>query len=124
MEEALLMAFQGIMQERATECTLMEKSRIPDGEGGWSTSWVEGLQFTAVIEHASSIEARVAESQGMASTFTVWTEKSTPLDYQDVFRRNSDGQVFRVTSQGLDEQTPDSATLNLTHVSAERWEIA
>lgn len=118
------MAFPGIMDEKSTKCTVLEKTRIPDGEGGWSTSWVDGLSFDAVIEHSSTIEARVAESEGMTSTFTVWTDRSMPLDFHDVFRRESDGQVFRVTSQGGDEQSPDSASFSLTHVSAERWTLA
>lgn len=118
------MPFPGMMSEWVSECTLLEKKRIPDGEGGWETSWVDGMPFEAAITHASSIEARVAESEGMGSTFTVWTEKGTPLDYQDVFRRESDGQTFRVTSQGGDEQSPDRASFQLTHVNAERWELA
>jgi head-tail adaptor len=123
MEEGRLMAFPGIMGERATSCTLLEKTRVPDGEGGWETSWTDGAQFQATIAHASSIEARVAESEGMASTFTVWTEKGVTLDFHDLFRRDSDGQVFRVTSQGGDEQSPDSASFDLQHVSAERWQL-
>lgn len=117
------MAFPGIMAEREVTCTLLEKTRVPDGEGGWETSWTDGEMFQAVIEHASSIEARVAESDGMASTFTVWTEKGITLDFHDLLRRESDGQVFRVTSQGGDEQSPDRATFSLTHVSAERWQL-
>ena len=123
MEEDVLMAFPNLMTDWVTTCTLLEKTRVPDGEGGWETSWVDGPEFDAAIAHASSIEARVAESEGMASTFTVWTDKGITLDYHDVFRRNSDGQVFRVTSQGGDEQSPDRATFDLTHVSAERWEL-
>lgn len=120
------MSFQGIMSERATACTLLEKTRIPDGEGGWDTRWVDGPAFTAAITHTSTIEALVAESEGMSSTFTVWTEKGFTLDYHDVFRRESDGQTFRVTSQGGDEKTPDSASdgMQVQHVSAERWELA
>lgn len=117
------MAFPGLMAEKETSCTLLEKTRIPDGEGGWETSWVDGEGFKAVIEHASSIEARVAESEGMSSTFTVWTERGFTLDFHDLLRRDSDGQVFRVTSQGGDEQSPDSATFSLQHVSAERWQL-
>lgn len=117
------MAMPGIMGERAETCTLLEKTRVPDGEGGWETRWVDGMQFVATITHDSTIEARVAESQGMTSTFTVWTEKGTTLDFHDVFRAN-DGQVYRVTSQGGDEMTPDSAGMQVQHVSAERWQLA
>lgn len=115
--------FPGIMEDGARLCTLLEKVRVSDGEGGWRTEWNDGPSFRAVITHASSIEARVAESEGMSSTFTVWTETTTPLDYRDVFRREEDGQTFRVTSQGKDEMSPSVATFALTHVSAERWEL-
>lgn len=116
------MPFVGIMNEWVRRCTLLEKTRIPDGEGGWRVDWHEGMGFDAAIAHASSIEARVAESEGMASTFTVWTEKGITLDFHDVFR-DALGNVYRVTSQGGDEQTPDSATFQLEHVSAERWQL-
>lgn len=117
------MAMPGLMGERAETCTLLEKTRVPDGEGGWETRWVDGMQFVAAITHDSTIEARVAESQGMTSTFTVWTEKGTTLDFHDVFRA-ANGQVFRVTSQGGDDATPDSASMQVQHVSAERWQLA
>ena len=57
------MAMPGIMGERAETCVLLEKTRVPDGEGGWETRWVDGPEFSATITHASSIEARVAESE-------------------------------------------------------------
>lgn len=116
------MAFPGIMSEWVRTCTLLEKTRVPDGEGGWETRWVDGMEFDAAISHSSTIEARVAESEGMASTYTVWTEKSFTLDFHDVFR-DASGQTYRVTSQGGDEQTPASASFQLEHVSAERWTL-
>lgn len=117
------MAFPGIMSEWVRTCTLLEKTRVPDGEGGWETRWVDGMEFDAAISHSSTIEARVAESEGMASTYTVWTEKGFTLDFHDVFR-DANGQTYRVTSQGGDEQTPESASFQLEHVSAERWTLA
>lgn len=117
------MSFPGMMNEWVRACTLLEKTRVPDGEGGWDTRWVDGMSFDAAITHSSTIEARVAESEGMTSTYTVWTEKGFTLDYHDVFR-DASGQVYRVTSQGGDEETPASASFQLGHVSAERWQLA
>ena len=117
------MPFPGIMNERVSKCVLLEKVRVPDGEGGWQTSWSDGMEFDAAISHTSSIEARVAESEGMTSTYTVWTEKGFSLDFHDVFRDES-GEVYRVTSQGGDEVTPESASFQLEHVSAERWQLS
>ena len=124
MEETVLMAFKGLMNDFVEDCTLLEKSRIPDGEGGWVTAWVDGMEFQAAITYDTSIQARVAESGGMKATYTITTDKSMPLDFHDVFRRNRDGQVFRVTSQGDDKRTPETATFQVSQVAAEEWALA
>jgi hypothetical protein len=124
VEEDELMAFQGLMEDFAEDCTLMEKVRIPDGEGGWSITWADGMQFRAAITYDTTIQARVAESEGMRATYTVTTDKSMPLDFHDVFRRVEDGKVFRVTSDGDDDKTPKSAGLDMRQVTAEEWSLA
>lgn len=121
MEEDVLMALVGLMLDFTDECTIVEKVRVPDGEGGWNTRWADGMSFRAAIVHDTTLEARVAESEGMGNTYTVTTEKSTPLDFHDVFRRVSDGQVFRVKSDARDVQTPKSATFQICQVEAEEW---
>jgi hypothetical protein len=121
VEEDIMMT--GLMSEYAETCTLMEKVRVPDGEGGWVPTWTEGVEFQAAITHDNTIQARVAESEGMMATYTVTTDKNMPLDFHDVFRRNRDGQVFRVTSDGTDRQTPARATFQVSQVSAEEWSL-
>jgi len=115
------MSFVGLMGDFAEECVFVEKSRVPDGEGGWMTKWTDGMQFQAAITYDNTLNARVAESEGMTATYTVTTDKNMPLDYHDVFRRLSDGQVFRVKSDGTDKVTPKSATFQVSQVSAEEW---
>ena len=118
------MSFIGIMNDFVEDCVLLEKTRVLDGEGGWNSAWTDGVRFKAAITHDNSIEARVAESQDMKATYTVTTDKSMPLDYHDVFRRESDGQVFRVTSDGTDKRTPATSTFQVSQVSAEEWVLA
>ena len=117
------MAFVGLMNDFVEDCTLIEKTRIPDGEGGWTTGWVDGMDFQAAITYDTTLNARVAESEGMKATYTVTTEKTMPLDFHDVFRRKRDGQIFRVTSQGDDKKTPRSATFQVSQVAAEEWAL-
>lgn len=117
------MSLTGLMSEYAEDCTLMEKVRVPDGEGGWNPTWTEGAKFTAAITHDSTLSARVAESEGMMATYTVTTDKGMPLDFHDVFRRDRDGQIFRVTSDGTDKQTPPRASFQVSQVSAEEWSL-
>lgn len=117
------MSLVGLMNDYAEDCVLMEKTRVPDGEGGWVPVWTEGAEFRAAITHDTTLQARVAESEGMHSTYTVTTDKSMPLDFHDVFRRVRDGKTFRVTSDGTDEQTPARATFQVSQVSAEEWSL-
>jgi head-tail adaptor len=118
------MSFVGLMNDFVEDCTLLEKTRVPDGEGGWTNSWVDGMEFQAAITYDTTIQARVAESEGMKATYTVTTEKSMPLDFHDVFRRKRDGQIFRVTSQGDDRKTPASASFQVSQVAAEEWALS
>lgn len=106
-----------------TPCVLMEKKRTPDGEGGFLVQWAEGADFNAVIVHDQTMQARIAEKEGVTSVYTVTTSRGTLLEYHDVFKRVSDGAVFRVTSNGGDKKSPEFGTLDIAQVTAERWEL-
>ena len=110
-----------LIDEAMTTVVLMEKTRQPDGEGGFITNWNEGAEFVAAITFDTSIEARTAMQQGVTSVYTVTTRKNVMLEYHDVFKRLSDGKIFRVTSDGDDKFTPESASLNMRQVTAEEW---
>ena len=104
-------------------CTLLEKTRVPDGEGGWTVTWKDGMKFQAAITNPNTIQSRVAEKEGMTSTYTVTTERNMGLDFHDVFRRETDGDTFRVTSDSRDVQTPDRASFQFAQVAAEKWPL-
>lgn len=106
-----------------TPCVLMEKKREPDGAGGFLVNWAEGAQFDAAITLDSTMQARIAEKDGVTSVYTVTTRRGTLLEYHDVFKRLSDGVVFRVTSNGTDKQSPNVGTLDIAQVTAERWKL-
>ena len=104
-------------------CVMMDKTTTADGYGGYTPVWSDGVEFQAAITLDTSIEARTAESQGVTSLYTVTTRKAMNLQYHDIFRRVSDGKVFRVTSDGDDKKTPPSAGLNMRQVTAEEWSL-
>lgn len=120
MEENTTMS---LLTEAMEKCTMMDKKTEPDGYGGYISNWVDGATFDAAITFNSSMEARVAEKQGVTSMYTVTTSKAMTLEYHDVFKRVSDGKVFRVTSDGDDNYTPKSATLDMRQVTAEEWSL-
>lgn len=112
-----------LLEEAMDVCRFLDKVRVPDGYGGVKTTWVEGAEFSAAITFDTSIEARVADAQGVTSRYTVTTRKDLTLEYHDVFKRLRDSKIFRVTSDGDDKFTPASASLNMRQVTAEEWEI-
>ena len=105
-------------------CTMLDKITTSDGYGGRITTWSDGAEFDAAIVLDTSMQARTAEAQGVTALYTVTTKKAMNLQYHEVFRRESDGKIFRVTSDGDDKKTPDSAGLNMRQVSAEEWELS
>jgi hypothetical protein len=113
-----------LMDDFTSACVILDKKRVPDGEGGFTITWTEGAKFMAAIVLNTSIEARAAEKQGLTSLYTVSTPKNAILQYHDVFRRLYDGKVFRVTSDGDDKQTPARASISMAVVSAEEWSLA
>lgn len=103
-------------------CTLMERVRVPDGEGGWVTQWAEGPDFDAAIVLDSSMNARRGEAEGVTGLYTVTTDRNVKMVFHDAFKRKSDGQVFRVTK--INDPTPDVATFQFNQYQAETWELA
>ena len=112
-----------LIDEFKTTVCYLEKTRVPDGEGGFQTEWKEGAKFSAAITFDTSIEARTAEKQGVTSVYTVTTSRAVILEYHDVFKRLYDGKIFRVTSDGDDKATPKSAALDMRQVTAEEWSV-
>lgn len=112
-----------LLDRNTVNCMLLDKKRTPDGEGGFFVTWAESAEFMAAITLDTSIEARVAEKQGVTNIYTVITAKAMQLDYGDVFRRAYDGKVFRVTSDGQDKATPAGAMLDMRQTTAEEWEL-
>lgn len=105
------------------ECTMLDKTTVADGYGGIVEVYNDGAPFDAAVVLDDSIEARTAEKQGVTALYTVTTRKNINLHYHDVFRRESDKKIFRVTSDGDDKRTPRTANLNMRQVSAEKWKL-
>lgn len=104
-------------------CTRMEKRRVPDGAGGWDWQWTDGEQFNAVVHKDSTMQARIAEKQGVTELYTITTDRNHPLEFHDVFRRNSDGLILRVTSNAVDNQSPVFSGIDISQVTAEVWNL-
>lgn len=110
-----------LLSDAMENCTMLDKTTVADGYGGYTVQYVEGAGFQAAIVLNSSMQARVAEHEGVTALYTVTTSRGLNLQYHDVFRREKDGKIFRVTSDGDDKYTPPAATLDMRQVSAEEF---
>lgn len=112
-----------LLSQAMSKCVKLEDTMTSDGMGGYSRTWADGAEFQAAIVFASSVEARRAAQEGVSSLYTVTISRDEMLSYHDVFRREKDGKIFRVTSDGDDSFTPPSAGLDMRQVTAEEWKL-
>ena len=112
-----------LLSSAMESCILYNKISAPDGYGGRVDTYVEAFEFQAAIVLDTSMQARIAEKQGVTGLYTVTTPKAMNLQYHDVFKRVSDNKLFRVTSDGDDKKTPNSASLDMRQVNAEEYKF-
>ena len=104
-------------------CVFKEKTRTPDGEGGYYIEWTDGAEFTAYQSLDTSMEARTAEKQGVTSVYSALVDKDVPIEYGDYFKDAETGLTYRVTSNPSEKESPKSATFSLKYFTAERMEL-
>jgi len=112
-----------LLDSFARPCVLMEKTRDPSPEGGWVTAWKEGASFKSYQYFDSSMEARMAQREGVTSVYSVLVDKDFPIEYNDAFKDLSTGATYRVTSRPKEKVAPASSSFNLKFFTAERWEL-
>ena len=98
-----------LLDDFARECVLMEKTRVPDGAGGYEVTWAEGAAFLNYQALDTSMEARRAEKEGVTSVYSALVNKDVPIEYNDYFRDKSTGSTYRVTSTPEEREAPRSA---------------
>lgn len=112
-----------LFEQMMTDCVMIEKKRVPDGQGGTTVEWTDGAPFRAAITKDNDLAAIVAEKQGVTEVYTVTTLPGVGLEFHEVFRRSADGSVFRVTSNAIDSSPPKAASFAFEQVRAERWSL-
>lgn len=113
-----------LLSENMTACTMLTQTKTPDGYGGYTEQWQDGETIKAAIVRNSDTETKIAEAQGTKAIYTITTRKNINLQYHNVLRREEDGKIFRVTSDGDDNKTPRGAGLNMRQVTAEEFNLA
>lgn len=112
------------LYSKAMEATvIMDKTTRPDGYGGVITTYTEGAEIDVAYSFDDSVQARIAQQEGVTNRYTLTTKKNIILRTGDVIKRVRDGKYFMVTSDGDDNTTPASSAMPIRQVEAKQWEI-
>lgn len=112
-----------LLDEFTVECTTITRAIVEDATGGYKTDWTDGVGFSAAWEYESAPETLVAEQEGVSRIYRIYVDKTLSLEYHDAFRRNDNGQIYRVTNPGTDRNTPSFSRLNKRLLEVEKWEL-
>jgi hypothetical protein len=112
-----------LLSDAYEKAVIYDKVTTSDGRGGVVTTYNEGAEIDVAFSFDTSTAARIAEQEGASNRYTLTTRKSVNLQFHDVIKRLRDGKIFRVTSDGDDNYTPASASLDMRQVEAEEWRI-
>lgn len=112
-----------LLEESMEPFTVMNKAVVPDGYGGTTVTYTEGVVIMGAMPFDNSTQVRIAQALGAKSTYTLTVRKNVELDYHTVVRRERDAKYFRLTSGTDDKQTPASAGLNMRQYSVEEFEM-
>ena len=109
-----------LIQDQISKCCFVNRMVVDDGYGGYTSKWVDGATFDAVITVASGIEASIANITKEKTTYGVKVERIVPLEHHSVFKRLGDGQIFRITRSSA-MLSPSFSAMNMKCLDAEEW---
>ena len=112
-----------LFEQMMEPCHIMDRITVSDGMGGYEATWTEGAAISCAIGKDSSTQGKIAEKEGVTEIYTITTYRENALHFHDVIKRDSDGQILRVTSNAKDNQSPSFATFSMAQVSAEAWSL-
>lgn len=112
-----------LVEKMKTECVKLAQTTTEDGTGGRRTAWTDAGRFYATIVEKSHTEPENGEKKRAKAFYDVFIPREYDIRYHDVFRRVSDGRVFRVTSNPDDKKTPLMSHMSFAIVSAEEWRL-
>lgn len=97
----------------------IERKRVPDGYGGYTSQWTVGAEFQATADFPNSVNGLIADKLTEKTNCKITTSKTVTLDAMEIVQRKEDGVYFRVLEPGTFNKTPKSAGLDMRQSRAE-----
>ena len=95
---------------------VMNKTKVPDGVGGFVNGWTEGAEIRAAFSSLTPTERIAAQQASVAYTDTIVTPVNTNLDEQDIIK--ADGSYYIVVSKL--PKTPTVSTFKFERYNVRR----
>ena len=120
MDEIKGTILESFASETGEEFVVMNINLTDDGYGGQAYRVVEGLHFNAVLILGNSIQAEIAQKQGVTGIYTLAYPKSLDIPARTVIRRIKDGKYLRTIE--LDgNPMPDESSVEVKVTRAEDY---
>lgn len=80
------------------KCVIMDKTKVPDGEGGVINTYAPGAEFDAAFPELSPTAQVAAQQAAVQYTGTITTPANVALDEQDIFQHAASGKYYLVVA--------------------------
>ena len=122
MDEIKGTILESFASETGEEFVVMNINLTDDGYGGQAYRVVEGLHFNAVLILGNSIQAEIAQKQGVTGIYTLAYPKRLNIPARTVIRRVKDGKYLRTIE--LDgNPMPDESSIKVKVTRAEDYTL-
>lgn len=111
-----------LIESMMVPCTRMIRTAEEDGLFGRQSAYMPGEPFRAAILKQATAEGTRAEQPVLNEPYTVVLPAGVALEHHEIFRRDADGALFRVTGNPRDAEAPAQSTVQISKTTAERWE--
>ena len=78
-----------LLDDSSFVCTMLDRTTVSDGYGGFVETWQDGASFVAAIGLDNSTQAQIALAEGAKGVYSVLTKRNINLRFHDVFRREN-----------------------------------
>lgn len=102
--------------QRLEQFYIVEKTETRDGYGGTSIIYEKKDPFFGALVLKGTNIPEIAQKAEIEQNFSIITDKSDVLKFEDVLFRVKNGKYYEVTTNGEDNYTPETASLNMRAV--------
>ena len=112
-----------LLTESFEKFTVINTLTASDGLGGTESVYTEGIEIMGAMPFTNSTQTKIAQAMGVKAVYKLTVRRNVALPFHTILKRNEDGNYFRVTTGGKDNQTPKTAGLDMRQYDVEEFQM-